>query len=82
MVSENEHNAIIMEYSEYIGKLRGFSENHLWDNLITKPINWQKLVARWYSILSNIALKVLSIPATLAANEHNWSAFGFIYNKL
>ncbi len=50
--------------------------------MTTKPINWWKLVARRYPVLSNIALKVLSIPATSAASERNWSAFGFIHNKL
>jgi len=82
MTPENERDAIIMEYSEYVGKLGGFSDDHLWGNLITKPINWWKLVARRYPILSKIALKVLSIPATSAASERNWSAFGFIHNKL
>jgi hypothetical protein len=82
MTPENEHDAIIMEYSEYVGKLGGFSENHLWGNLTKKPINWWKLVARQYPVLSKIALKVLSIPATSAASERNWSAFGFIHNKL
>src|SRR6266540_477200 len=82
MTPENEHDAVIIEYSEYVEKLEGFLESHLWGNLTTKPINWWKLVARWYPVLSNIALKVLSIPATSAASECNWSAFGFIHNKL
>ena len=29
-----------------------------------------------------MALKILSIPATSAASERNWSAFNFIYTKL
>ena len=82
MTPENERDAVIIEYSEYVGKLEGFSESHLWGNLTTKLINWQKLIVRRYSILSNIALKVLSILATSAASERNWSAFGFFYNKL
>ena len=40
MAPENKHNAIIIEYSEYVEKLGGFLENHLWGNLTTKPINW------------------------------------------
>ena len=71
MAPENEYNAIIMEYSEYVGKLRGFSENHLWSNLTTKPINWWKLVAKRYPVLSNIYLKVLSILATSVASKRN-----------
>ena len=40
MAPENKHDTVIMEYLEYIKKLGGFSENHLWDNLIIKSINW------------------------------------------
>ena len=40
-------------------------------NLTTKPINWWKLVAKWYPVLSNIYLKVLSILATSVASKRN-----------
>ncbi|CAI2196109.1 9505_t:CDS:2, partial [Funneliformis geosporum] len=53
MVPENKRDAIIIEYSEYVRKLEEFSKEHLW-------------VVRRYPLLSNIALKVLSIPATSA----------------
>ncbi len=72
----------MIEYLEYVGKLEEFLKEHLWDDLTKKLINWQKLVVRWYSILSDIALKILSIPATLVASKHNWSTFSFIHNKL
>jgi len=39
MTPENERDAVIIEYSEYVGKLEGFSESHLWGNLTTKLIN-------------------------------------------
>ena len=35
-----------------------------------------------YPILSDIAIRILSIPATSAASERNWSTFGFIHSKL
>ena len=35
-----------------------------------------------YLILSNVAIRVLSTPATSAASERNWSTFGFIHSKL
>jgi hypothetical protein len=35
-----------------------------------------------YPTLSNVAIRVLSIPATSAASERNWSTFGFIHSKL
>ena len=37
---------------------------------------------RRYPILSDVAIRVLSTPATSAASERNWSTFGFIYSKL
>ena len=47
-----------------------------------KPLKWWGLVAGRYPALSHVALKVFSIPATSAASERNWSAFGFIHSKL
>ncbi len=35
-----------------------------------------------YLILSDVAIRVLSIPAISAASERNWSTFGFIHLKL
>ena len=35
-----------------------------------------------YPILSDVAIRILSIPATSAASERNWSTFGFIHSKL
>ncbi len=29
MISENEYDVVIIEYSEYVGKLEGFSESYL-----------------------------------------------------
>ncbi|CAG8632552.1 17357_t:CDS:2 [Dentiscutata erythropus] len=31
---------------------------------------------------NQVAYKVLLIPATSAASEHNWSVYGFIHSKL
>ena len=35
-----------------------------------------------YPLLSSTALKLLSIPATSAASERNWSTYNFIHSKL
>ncbi len=35
-----------------------------------------------YFLLSSVAIKVLSIPATSAASERNWSTYNFIHSKL
>ncbi|CAG8807640.1 26293_t:CDS:2, partial [Gigaspora margarita] len=60
------------ELSEYVGKTSEFLANYLWWNLVK---------AR-YPVLSDIALKLFSIPATLASSEHNWSSFNFVHSKL
>ena len=35
-----------------------------------------------YPLLSSVAIKVLSIPATSAASKRNWSTYNFIHSKL
>ena len=70
------------ELAEYVGKTGGFAPNHLWGNVIQKPINWWHLMKGRYPVLSDVAIQVLSIPATSAASERNWSTFGFIHSKL
>ncbi|GES95322.1 zinc finger BED domain-containing protein 1-like [Rhizophagus clarus] len=35
-----------------------------------------------YPVLSDIAIRILSIPPMSASSERNWSTFGFIYTKL
>lgn len=74
---------VLKEYAEYLGKRGNFSRLHLWEsNLVKNSINWWCLVKGRYPILSEVALKVLSIPATSAASERNWSTFGFIHTKV
>lgn len=82
LAPENKKDEVLIEYSDYIGKLGGFSDDHLWGAMTSQPINWWTLVARRYPILSTIARQILSIPSTSAASERNWSSFGFIHNKL
>jgi hypothetical protein len=54
----------------------------LWGDVIQKPVNWWNLMKGRYPILSDVAIRILSIPATSAASERNWSTFGFIHSKL
>ena len=82
LMPEDKKNEVLMEYSDYVGKFGGFSDDHLWGVITSHPINWWTLVARRYPILSAIARQVLSIPSTSAASEQNWSSFGFIHSKL
>ncbi|CAG8857194.1 8819_t:CDS:1, partial [Gigaspora margarita] len=66
----------------YVGKTGGFSANYLWGSIKEKPYNWWNLVKARYLVLSSIALKLLSIPATSASSERNWSSFNFVHSKL
>jgi hypothetical protein len=83
LVSTENASRVLEEYAEYLGKLGNFSRLHLWEsNLVKNPINWWCLVKGRYPILSEVALKILSIPATSAASERNWNTFGFIHTKV
>src|SRR6266498_3114768 len=66
---------VLYELSEYIGKSGGFAKKHLWSGLNQKLINWWNLLKSRYSLLSSVAIKVLSIPATSVVNERNWSTY-------
>ncbi|CAG8799149.1 21188_t:CDS:2, partial [Gigaspora rosea] len=68
---------VLEELSEYVGKTGGFLANYLWGSIKEKPYNWWNLVKARYPVLSSIALKLLSIPATSASSERNWSSFNF-----
>ncbi|CAG8793384.1 36465_t:CDS:2, partial [Gigaspora margarita] len=73
---------LLEELSEYVGKTDGFSANYLWGSIKEKPYNWWNLVKARYPVLSSIALKLLSIPASSASSERNWSSFNFVHSKL
>lgn len=70
------------EELEYIGRCGGFAKKHLWSGLNQMPINWWNLLKSRYPLLSSVAIKVLSIPASSAASERNWSTYNFIHSKL
>ncbi|CAB5183110.1 unnamed protein product [Rhizophagus irregularis] len=42
----------------------------------------QNLLKSRYPLLSSVAIKVLSIPASSAASKRNWSTYNFIHSKL
>ncbi|EXX70893.1 hypothetical protein RirG_083410 [Rhizophagus irregularis DAOM 197198w] len=46
------------------------------------PINWWNLLKSRYPLLSSVAIKVLSIPASSAVSKRNWSTYNFIHSKL
>jgi hypothetical protein len=83
LVPIENQSKVLDEYAEYLGKLDHFSCSYLWEsNLVKNPINWWYLVKGRYPILSEVALKVLSVPATSAVSKRNWSTFGFIHSKV
>jgi hypothetical protein len=82
LVGEEYKDIVLTELAEYVGKTGGFAHSHLWGEVIQQPINWWNLMKGRYPILSDVAIRILSIPATSAASERNWSTFGFIHLKL
>lgn len=82
LAGEENQNLVLEEYSEFIGRCGGFVKSYLWGDIKNKPINWWHLLEKRYPLISSIALKLLSIPATSAASERNWSTYKFIHSKL
>ncbi|CAB4443755.1 unnamed protein product [Rhizophagus irregularis] len=52
----------------------------LWYNNKIGPIDWWNGFQQEVPVLSKFAVKLMSIPASNAASERNWSNFGFIQN--
>ncbi|CAG8733264.1 16154_t:CDS:1, partial [Racocetra fulgida] len=63
---ENE-DKVLLEFAKYISKTGEFTRPHLWGAVKENPQSWWNLVKARYLILSSVAFKVLSIPATSAA---------------
>lgn len=69
------------EIMEYHGKSGRFSLNFLWLKEATEdPITWWLSLEKDVPFLSQIAIKLMTIPASSAASERNWSDFGYIHN--
>ncbi len=65
----------------YNSKTGPFSLSMFWELEATKdPINWWNGLQKEVPILGKLAVKFMSIPASTAASERNWSNFGFIQN--
>ena len=39
LVPEGKEDQVLIEYSDYVGKLGGFSNDHLWGDITSQPIN-------------------------------------------
>ena len=65
----------------YNNKSGPFSISMFWKlEAIEDPIDWWNGLQKEVPILGNLAVKFMSIPASTAASERNWSNFGFIQN--
>ena len=70
LVSNKNQDKVLIEYAEYLEKINNFSHTYLWKlGLVKNPINWWYLVKGRYPILSEVAIKILSILVTSASRE-------------
>nr|CAG8451399.1 5077_t:CDS:2 [Entrophospora candida] len=67
------------EIMEYHAKSSRFSSNFLWlKEAIEEPITWWTSLEKDVPILSQVAIKLMKIPASSAASERNWSDFDYL----
>ena len=81
LINKNSNAQLAREMLEYQSKLGVFSLNVLWSDEATKdPITWWSALRNEVPVLSEFAAKLMSIPASSAAAERNWSHFGFVHS--
>ena len=65
----------------YNNKTGPFGISMFWElEAIKNPIDWWHRFQKEVPALGKLAIKLMSIPASSAASERNWSNFGFIQN--
>lgn len=80
-VSQDLNGQLAEELLYYNNKTGPFNLSMFWKPEATKnPINWWSGLQSEVPILGKLAIKLMSIPASNAASERNWSNFGFIQN--
>ena len=80
-ISQDLSGQLAKELLYYNNKTGPFSLSMFWESEATKnPIDWWNGMQSEVPILGKFALKLMSIPASNAASERNWSNFGFIQN--
>lgn len=80
-VNQDSSGQLAEELLNYNNKTGPFSLSMFWKTEATKnPINWWNGLQSEAPILGKLATKLMSIPASSAASERNWSNFGFIQN--
>lgn len=83
-IADNMHidtTAVMTDLANYKAKQGIWSKSFLWITSKTvTPITWW-LSMSGTSLLSKVAVKILSIPITSAATERSFSTFSFIHTK-
>lgn len=80
-ISQDLSGQLAEELLYYNNKTGPFSLSMFWKPEATKnPIDWWNGLQSEVPILGKFAVKLMSIPASNAASERNWSNFGFIQN--
>ncbi|KAL1914699.1 uncharacterized protein VTP21DRAFT_8110 [Calcarisporiella thermophila] len=80
---QDELGDIYTELLLFNSKSPPFDSPVIWDAAKKlDPIVWWKKHTSLSPRLANLAITVLSMPASAAASERNWSNFGFIHNGI
>lgn len=80
-VDQDLSGQLVKELLWYNNKTGPFNSSIFWKSeAINDPIDWWNGFQQEVPILSKFAVKLMSIPASNAASERNWSNFGFIQN--
>jgi len=80
-VNQNSSGQLAKELLWYNNKTGPFGKSIFWElEVVNNPIDWWNGLQKEVPILGNLAMKLMSIPASTASSERNWSNFGFIQN--
>ena len=83
MISDDVADKVLAQLNLFHGKHGPFERTSLWNSSrsLTPLQWWGGMIKASVPELSAFATKVLSIPATSADAERNFSSFGFIHSK-
>ncbi|CAB5193535.1 unnamed protein product [Rhizophagus irregularis] len=80
-VNQDLSGQLVKELLWYNNKTGPFNSSIFWKlEAMNDPIDWWNGFQKEVPVLSKFAVKLMSIPASNAASERNWSNFGFIQN--
>ena len=80
-VNQNSSGQLAKELLWYNNKTGPFGKSIFWElEVVNNPIDWWNGLQKEVPILGNLAIRLMSIPASTASSERNWSNFGFIQN--